>query len=305
MDEIGTEAEALACRTIAERGVQLVGTAHGQTLANLMMNPTLSDLVGGIASVTLGDEEARARGTQKSVLERKAPPTFPLVIEMRERAHWVAHWTEDSVDALLAGRAPGVQVRRRDAAARRVVVEDVRYDAADPPAASGGGSNASGGSSAAAAGLGNISASSGASANASSNGSYNNNNNSSNGSYNNNNSANGGVPDGITSSVFDSMFYGAEPGGRAMGLGAGGPGAPSPGDGDPYAWAARLRDVPEEAALAEMAALGFTNGGRRGYDFSGAGGGGGGGGGAGGKKKRRLRAVGGGGRGAAPPARRR
>jgi hypothetical protein len=293
VDEIGTEAEALACRTIAERGVQLVGTAHGQTLANLMMNPTLSDLVGGIASVTLGDEEARARGTQKSVLERKAPPTFPLVIEMRERAHWVAHWTEDSVDALLAGRAPGVQVRRRDAATRRVVVEELRYDAADPPAASGGGSGGSGGSSASvAAGLGNISASSGAYSANSNNGSY-------------NNSANGGVPDGITSSVFDSMFYGAEPGGRAMGLGTGGPGAPSPGDGDPYAWAARLRDVPEEAALAEMAALGFTDGGRRGYDFSGAGGGGGGGGGAGGKKKRRLRAVSGGGRGAAPPARRR
>ena len=206
VDEIGTEAEALACRTIAERGVQLIATAHGQLLENLLKNPTLSDLVGGIQSVTLGarrllhgpplfapstplqptpphclavicrfvlfssrcttyfpfldqwavrlgahlqcllvhpwcmlvmhptkhtrphqawrlespvpqdlvecsgDEEARARGTQKSVLERKAPPTFPLVIEMRERAYWVTHWVEDSVDCLLHGKVPVVQV---------------------------------------------------------------------------------------------------------------------------------------------------------------------------------------------------
>lgn len=85
VDEIGTEAEAHACRTIAERGVTLIGTAHGQVLENLMKNPTLTDLVGGITSVTLGDEEARSRGTQKSVLERKGPPTFSIVIEMRER----------------------------------------------------------------------------------------------------------------------------------------------------------------------------------------------------------------------------
>ena len=74
IDEIGTELEAGAARTIAERGVQLVGTAHGNTLDNLMLNPTLSDLVGGIQPVTLSDEEARRRGTQKTVLERKAPP---------------------------------------------------------------------------------------------------------------------------------------------------------------------------------------------------------------------------------------
>src|SRR5207237_8243750 len=76
IDEIGTELEAQAARTIAERGVQLVGTAHGTSLENLMLNPTLSDLVGGIQTVTLGDEDARRRGTQKSVLERKAHPPF-------------------------------------------------------------------------------------------------------------------------------------------------------------------------------------------------------------------------------------
>ncbi|TMB48774.1 MAG: AAA family ATPase, partial [Chloroflexi bacterium] len=85
IDEIGTELEAAAARTIAERGVQLVGTAHGNTLDNLMLNPTLSDLVGGIQTVTLGDEEARRRGTQKTVLERKAPPTFDVVVEIVER----------------------------------------------------------------------------------------------------------------------------------------------------------------------------------------------------------------------------
>jgi hypothetical protein len=90
--------------------LQLIGTAHGQLLENLIKNPTLSDLVGGICSVTLGDEEARQRGTQKSVLERKAPPTFLLVIEMRERAYWVTHWVEDSVDCLLTGKVPIVQV---------------------------------------------------------------------------------------------------------------------------------------------------------------------------------------------------
>src|SRR5947199_8432510 len=81
IDEIGTEAEAMAARTIAERGVQLVGTAHGQTLENLMLNPTLADLIGGIQAVTLSDDEARRRGTQKTVLERKAPPTFDVVVE--------------------------------------------------------------------------------------------------------------------------------------------------------------------------------------------------------------------------------
>ncbi len=83
IDEMGTEQEASAARTIAERGVQLIATAHGNTLDNLIMNPTLSDLVGGIQTVTLGDQEARYRGTQKSVLERKAPPTFDVVVEIQ------------------------------------------------------------------------------------------------------------------------------------------------------------------------------------------------------------------------------
>jgi stage III sporulation protein SpoIIIAA len=105
IDEIGRELEAVAARTIAERGVQLVGTAHGNSLENLLMNPTLSDLVGGIESVTLSDEEARRRGTQKSVLERKAPPTFSVLIEIQERQRMVIHHDVGaSVDALLRGR---------------------------------------------------------------------------------------------------------------------------------------------------------------------------------------------------------
>ena len=112
IDEIGTELEALAARTIAERGVQLVGTAHGNRLENLIKNPTLSDLVGGIQAVTLGDEEARRRGSQKTVLERKAPPTFEMAIEMQERQRWAIH--EDvshTVDRLLRGQEPALQVR--------------------------------------------------------------------------------------------------------------------------------------------------------------------------------------------------
>ncbi|WP_017662440.1 R3H domain-containing nucleic acid-binding protein [Baaleninema simplex] len=112
IDEIGTELEALAARTIAERGVQLVGTAHGNRIENLIKNPTLADLIGGIQSVTLGDEEARRRGTQKTVLERKAPPTFDIAVEMLERYRWVVHESvADTVDTLLRGRNPNPQVR--------------------------------------------------------------------------------------------------------------------------------------------------------------------------------------------------
>ncbi|HWC31031.1 MAG TPA: R3H domain-containing nucleic acid-binding protein [Dehalococcoidia bacterium] len=112
IDEIGTELEAQAARTIAERGVQLVGTAHGNTLENLMANPTLSDLVGGIQSVTLGDEEARRRGTQKSILERKAPPTFPVVVELQswDRVH-VHRDVAETVDSILRGYALAPEIR--------------------------------------------------------------------------------------------------------------------------------------------------------------------------------------------------
>lgn len=112
IDEIGTELEALAARTIAERGVQLVGTAHGNRIENLIKNPTLSDLVGGIQSVTLSDEEARRRGSQKSVLERKAPPTFDIAVEMLERQKWVVHEdVAETVDTLLRGRLPSPEIR--------------------------------------------------------------------------------------------------------------------------------------------------------------------------------------------------
>jgi stage III sporulation protein SpoIIIAA len=115
IDEIGTELEAMAARTIAERGVQLVGTAHGNTLENLMMNPTLADLIGGIQSVTLGDEEARRRGTQKSILERKSPPTFDIVVEIQERDRVAIHPdVGQAVDALLRGMPPRTEVRSLD-----------------------------------------------------------------------------------------------------------------------------------------------------------------------------------------------
>jgi len=146
IDEIGTELEAQAARTIAERGVQLVGTAHGNTLENLMANPTLSDLVGGIQSVTLGDEEARRRGTQKSILERKAPPTFPVVVELKswDRVH-VHRDVAETVDAILRGYGlppeireltPSGEVRRlSETEARAVTVE---LEAPEPSPARGG-----------------------------------------------------------------------------------------------------------------------------------------------------------------------
>lgn len=115
IDEIGTELEAQAARTIAERGVQLIGTAHGNNLDNLMLNPTLSDLIGGIQSVTLGDEEARRRRTQKSVLERKAPPTFDVIVEIQDRERVAVHSdVAETVDALLRGDAVAPELRWRD-----------------------------------------------------------------------------------------------------------------------------------------------------------------------------------------------
>ncbi len=115
IDEIGTELEAQAARTIAERGVQLIGTAHGNTLENLMLNPTLSDLVGGIQAVTLGDDEAKRRGTQKTILERKSPPTFNIVVEIQDRYQVAVHPDVGaSIDALLRGLPVDMEIRSLD-----------------------------------------------------------------------------------------------------------------------------------------------------------------------------------------------
>lgn len=112
IDEIGTELEAAAARTIAERGVQLVGTAHGNTLENLIKNPVITDLVGGIQYITLGDEEAKRRGSSKSILERKAPPTFEVAIEIHDAKTWIVHDNlEQSVDMLLQGQDLPLQKR--------------------------------------------------------------------------------------------------------------------------------------------------------------------------------------------------
>jgi len=116
IDEIGRALEAEAARTIAERGVQLIATAHGNTLDNLLLNPTLSDLVGGVESVTLSDEEARRRRTQKTILERRAPPTFDVLIEIQDRQRLLIHHSvAESVDGLLRGRPPQAELRYRDA----------------------------------------------------------------------------------------------------------------------------------------------------------------------------------------------
>jgi stage III sporulation protein SpoIIIAA len=123
IDEIGTQAEALAARTIAERGVQLIATAHGNSLENLMTNPTLADLVGGIHAVTLSDDEARRRGTQKTVLERKAPPTFDALIEIQDRHRFVVHTDlAEVVDRSLRGLPLRPETRTRDGSGQVAVV---------------------------------------------------------------------------------------------------------------------------------------------------------------------------------------
>ncbi len=149
IDEIGTELEALAARTIAERGVQLIGTAHGNQLENLIKNPTLSDLIGGIQSVTLSDEEARRRGAQKTVLERESPPTFEIAVEMIERQRWVVHENvADTVDSMLRGRQPSPQVRTIGETGKVKITHELpsasALSKAPAPAESTGGLRASG-----------------------------------------------------------------------------------------------------------------------------------------------------------------
>lgn len=123
IDEIGTELEAAAARTIAERGVQLIGTAHGNALENLLKNPTLSDLVGGIQTVTLGDEEAKRRGTQKTILERGAEPTFQVAIEILDHQRLAIHKdVVNAVDTLLRGRALFPEIRKLDRATGKVEI---------------------------------------------------------------------------------------------------------------------------------------------------------------------------------------
>jgi stage III sporulation protein SpoIIIAA len=139
IDEIGTELEAAAARTIAERGVQLVATAHGNELENLIMNPTLADLIGGIQSVTLGDEEARRRGTQKSILERKAPPTFDVVVEIQSWERVAVHGdVAATVDSMLRGYKMPAEVRELDPEGRVRVTEE----APAPPSLAGVGRSA-------------------------------------------------------------------------------------------------------------------------------------------------------------------
>jgi stage III sporulation protein SpoIIIAA len=113
IDEIGTELEVLAARTIAEKGVKLIGTTHGNCLENLIKNPTLAELIGGIQYVTLSDEEAKRRGTQKSILERKAYPTFELVIEINSLNSWTIHEdVSNSVDLILRDISAKEQIRQ-------------------------------------------------------------------------------------------------------------------------------------------------------------------------------------------------
>jgi stage III sporulation protein SpoIIIAA len=132
VDEIGTEAEAAAARTIAERGVQLIGTAHGIILDNILKNPTLSDLVGGIQTVILSDEEAKRRHTQKAILERKAPPTFDIAIEIRELDTFAIYRNVASaIDTLLKGREPHPEIRVRTPSGKIEIKQKAREEMPD------------------------------------------------------------------------------------------------------------------------------------------------------------------------------
>jgi stage III sporulation protein SpoIIIAA len=134
IDEIGTTQEALAARTIAERGVQLIATAHGNTLENLLQNPTLSDLIGGIQPVILSDEEARRRGSQKTVLERRAPPTFGVVIEIQQKdSIAVHHDVAATVDRFLRGAAIETELRTRTAEGELLIERAASLEAPQDP----------------------------------------------------------------------------------------------------------------------------------------------------------------------------
>ncbi len=140
IDEIGTELEAAAARTIAERGVQLVATAHGNSLGNLLVNPTLSDLVGGIQTVTLGDEEARRRHTQKSIQERKSPPTFEVVVEQQSWDEAVVHRdVADTIDNMLRGQPIIAEERTRDEETGEVSIRRINQGGVDVPGWGAGG----------------------------------------------------------------------------------------------------------------------------------------------------------------------
>ncbi|XP_014494549.1 uncharacterized protein ycf45 isoform X1 [Vigna radiata var. radiata] len=125
IDEIGTKLEAMAASTIAQRGIQLVATAHGITIENLIMNPSLEMLVGGIQSVTLGDEEASRRGVQKTVLERKGPSTFSCGVEIISKTELRIHRSlEATVDAILSGRFPNVEIRKMKSQEQEEILDD-------------------------------------------------------------------------------------------------------------------------------------------------------------------------------------
>lgn len=133
VDEIGTEAEAIACRTIAERGVQLIGTAHGIFLENIVSNPTLSDLVGGVQSVILGDEEAKRRRSQKAILERKAPPTFDIAVEIRERDMFAIYQdVSKAIDGILRGRTIQPEIRVRTSGGKIEVRQEATKTMPEP-----------------------------------------------------------------------------------------------------------------------------------------------------------------------------
>ncbi|KAG2447382.1 hypothetical protein HYH02_007710 [Chlamydomonas schloesseri] len=103
VDELSTEEEVAAARSIAQRGVMLVATTHGPSLKSLLRNHTLAPLLGGIEAVTIGDVAARETNSgSKTRLERKDMPTFAAVVEVKPGGRLLVHPdAAESVDLLL------------------------------------------------------------------------------------------------------------------------------------------------------------------------------------------------------------
>ncbi|EPY22109.1 R3H domain-containing protein [Strigomonas culicis] len=106
VDELANAEEADAAWSIAQRGVNLVGTCHGERLADLLQNRALNLLVGGAAHAFLSNEERRLRNkTKKTILERPHVSPFDFVVELhtRSKGH-LYHDVNRAVDLLLDGQ---------------------------------------------------------------------------------------------------------------------------------------------------------------------------------------------------------
>jgi len=97
IDEVTTRQEADVARTIARRGVRLIATAHGETLADVVHNPELCWLVGGAIETVLH------AGAASTPCQRAEPPTMEMAVELtRDRTLALYRRVNQAVDAVHA-----------------------------------------------------------------------------------------------------------------------------------------------------------------------------------------------------------